>query len=76
MSIDIGSEGMEDFTTHRDPKRKKNYLSRHRPRETWTKNGIRTAGFWARWLLWNQPSLTQSIRDVEQRFNVDLVRRQ
>ena len=29
---------------------------------------IRTAGFWARWLLWSRPSLDGAIEELRQRF--------
>jgi hypothetical protein len=73
-TIHFGADGYSDFTKHKDPQRKKRYLARHRTRENWTRSGIHTAGFWSRWLLWNQPTLTASIRDIERRFNVDIRR--
>jgi len=27
-----------------------------------------TAGFYSRWILWNEPSITQSLRDLKKRF--------
>lgn len=68
--IHFGANGYSDYPTHKDDKRKKSYIARHKPREDWTVSGIDTAGFWARWLLWNKPTYTQSIRDIENRFNV------
>ena len=70
--VDFGASGYSDYTLHKDPNRKENYLSRHSARENWTKSGIETAGFWSRWLLWNLPSLKDSIRDIEKRFNITI----
>ena len=70
MSHHFGSKVYENFTHHGDQKRKDSYLARHKARENWTKNGIHTAGFWSRWLLWNKKSLAKSARDIEIRFNV------
>ena len=67
-TIHFGARGCEDFTTHPDEKRKAAYLARHRATEDWTLSGVETAGFWARWLLWNQASLSASIADVNKRF--------
>ena len=64
-TIHFGAKGYEDFTTHKDTKRKANYLARH-SNENW--NDPMTAGFWARWLLWNKPSLKASVDDVNKRF--------
>ena len=67
-TVHFGARGYEDFTTHGDEKRKAAYLARHRTTENWTLGGVETAGFWARWLLWNQASLSASIADVNKRF--------
>ena len=68
-TIHFGATGHEDFTTSKDEKRKASYLARHKTSEDWTLAGVDTAGFWARWLLWNKPSITASIRDINQRFS-------
>ena len=68
-TIHFGATGYEDFTSSKDEKRKASYLARHKANEDWTLAGVDTAGFWARWLLWNKPSITGSIRDINQRFN-------
>ena len=67
-TLHFGALGYQDFTTSRDEKRKTSYLARHKTSEDWTLAGVDTAGFWARWLLWNKPSITASIRDINQRF--------
>jgi hypothetical protein len=75
-TIHFGSKGMSDYTINQDPNRKRLYIKRHRARaearrrENWNKSGIQTAGFWSRWLLWNKPTLDESIRDIEKRFHV------
>ena len=58
--IAFGQLGAQYFTTHKDEDRKRLYLARHKPRENW--EDPYTAGFWSRWLLWNKPSLRESIR--------------
>ena len=67
-TVHFGASGYLDFTTSKDEKRKASYLARHNSTEDWTLSGVDTAGFWARWLLWNKPSITASIRDINQRF--------
>ena len=61
---------------HRDPARMARYIIRHRAREDWTLRGVRSPGFWSRWLLWNKPSLGASIRDLHRRFPTIRVRRE
>jgi hypothetical protein len=46
--------------------RKQAYLVRHRSNETW--NDRTSAGALSRWLLWNLPTLEQSIADFKRRF--------
>jgi len=74
-TIHFGANGMSDYTKHKDSDRQSSYLKRHRVRENWRKSGIKTAGFWSRWLLWNKPTISSSIRDIEKRFNVNIIRK-
>lgn len=72
-NVKFGAFGMEDYTIHKDKERKKRYIIRHKNNEDWTKSGIRTAGFWSRWLLWNKPSLEASARNIEKKFRVSII---
>ena len=65
----FGATGYEDHTQHGDEKRKASYLARHKAWEDWTLQGVESAGFRARWLLWNKPSLSASIADINRRFS-------
>lgn len=65
-TVSFGQKGAQDFTTHKDPARKEQYLKRHRAREDW--DNPRTAGFWATHLLWNQPAKAASVRDIQRQF--------
>ena len=67
-TIHFGAEGMSDFTKNKDPKRKERYLKRHKKRENWA--DPQTAGALSRWILWNKPTLTASIKDYKSRFNL------
>ncbi len=69
-TVHFGAKGYSDYTIHRDAERMERYTVRHRARENWTRSGIYTAGFWAKWLLWNKPSLTASIHDTARRFRL------
>ena len=71
-TINFGSKGYSDFTLHGDYDRMKRYENRHRSRENWKKSGLKTSGFWAKWILWNKPSLTASIKDTEKRFKIKI----
>lgn len=69
--IDFGAKGMSDFTIHNDPERKQRYLDRHRKNEDWT--DINTAGYWARWALWNKDTLERSLADIEKREGIKII---
>ena len=71
-NVKFGARGYSDYTIHKDPLRMKRYLKRHRSRENWSKGGIRTAGFWARWLLWGHPSLAGARALIEKKFNIKI----
>jgi hypothetical protein len=73
MKHHFGGAGYEDFTTHKDPDRKERYIQRHVKNEDWSKDGIHTSGFWAKHILWNKPSLKESIKDTEKRFNIKII---
>lgn len=73
QTVHFGADGYLDFTQqHGDSKRKKElYIQRHQKNENW--NDLGTAGAWSRWLLWNQPTIQGSIRDIERRFNIKII---
>ena len=73
-TIHFGASGYSDFTLHKDPDRKRLYNIRHKSRENWTKSGMKTAGFWSKWILWNKPSFLSSIKDTAKRFNIKIIR--
>lgn len=64
----FGASGMSDFTKHGDEDRKERYLDRHRKNENW--RDPKSAGALSRFILWNKPTLRESIADYKRRFNV------
>ena len=66
--VAFGAYGYEDFTTHGDNRRKKLYLARHRKNEDW--NDPKTAGALSRWILWNKPTLRESIKSYIKKFHM------
>ena len=65
-TVSFGAAGMSDFTKNKDPERKQRYLNRHRKNENWS--DPTTAGFFAKNILWNKPTITESIKDTNNRF--------
>ena len=65
--IHFGSKNMSDYTIHNDDKRKAAYIARHKKREKW---GEINPGALSKWILWNKPTIQESIKDFEKRFNI------
>ena len=40
--------------------------------ESWGIRGIRSAGFWSRWLLWSFPDIRDAARFIEKTFKVEV----
>jgi hypothetical protein len=62
-------EPYSDFTVHRDELRKERYIQRHRGRENWS--DPTSPGSLSRWILWNKPTLKESIADYRKKFRLD-----
>ena len=67
-TIHFGQEGASDFTKHKDEDRKQLYINRHKKREDHTKTGVDTAGFYAKHILWNKPTIDASIADLNKKY--------
>ncbi len=69
--VNFGAKGMKDFTLHdksvRD-ERKRLYDIRHKKREDWL--NPYSAGALSKFILWNLPTRSASIRDFKKRFNM------
>jgi hypothetical protein len=76
-SVRFGQRGYSDYTIHKDRRRMLRYLARHdRGLEDWSHRGIHKAGFWARWLLWSEPSMEAALRRATKmaRFPVIMIK--
>ena len=65
-TIHFGAKGYSDFTIHKDEERKDRYINRHKRTENW--NDPKTAGFYAKNILWNKKSVKASVEDTNKRF--------
>tara|TARA_B100001027_G_C16214485_1_gene306739 strand:- start:311 stop:610 length:300 start_codon:yes stop_codon:yes gene_type:complete len=65
----FGAAGMSDYTKHKNPSRKRRYLSRHRGREKW--NDYMSAGSLSRYILWGEPSFRASVQKYKKKFNLE-----
>ena len=67
-TVSFGQKMASDFTKHKNPDRKEAYLARHKAREDWINSGAKAAGFYSKNVLWNKPTLKESIDDINKRF--------
>ena len=65
-TIHFGAKGYSDFTIHKDEERKDRYINRHKKTENWS--DPKTAGFYAKNILWNKKSVKASVEDTNKRF--------
>ena len=66
----FGSSSHDNYTIHKDDKRKELYLKRHH------KDNIddpMSAGSLSWYLLWNKPTLQASIKEYERRFGMKYI---
>jgi hypothetical protein len=64
----FGAVGYDDFTKTKDINKREAYLARHKTRENW--DDPTSAGALSRWILWNEPTLSLSIKDFKRRFKL------
>lgn len=68
--VSFGQKGAKDYTLHSPQEReqrKKNYISRHKKNEDWT--DYMSAGFYSKHILWNKPTIKESIKDINKMFS-------
>ena len=66
--INFGSSFYEDYTQHKNEARKKSYLSRHK-HDNFNPN---YASFYSTNLLWNKPTLKESIKATNDKYNLNI----
>lgn len=69
-TIHFGASGYSDYTQHHDKERRNRYIERHQTRENW--QNYRTPGFWARWVLWNQPTIYDGLKEISGFLNAPI----
>jgi hypothetical protein len=66
----FGSDVGKTFIEHGDLKKKSAWIARHKNDKGY--NNKHSGIFYSKNLLWNKPTLKQSIKDVEKRFNIKI----
>lgn len=66
-SVHFGSKGSKTFLDHNDEKKKENYIKRHEALdENWSAPTV--PGTLSRYILWNKPTIEESLQDYLDRF--------
>ena len=42
-------------------------------KENWKKSGMKSAGFWSRWLLWSEPTIEEAKSLIESKFKIRII---
>lgn len=74
--IYFGQAGYNDFIIYnkiegreKANKMKNAYIARHsKMNENWGKSGINTAGFYSRWLLWEEPTIELAYKKLKKKL--------
>ena len=68
-TIHFGQKNASDYTIHKDDERKKRYLQRHTHDHF---NNPLYPSFFSTNLLWNKKTLSESIKDTNNKYNVNI----
>ena len=71
-TVQFGLKNASDFTRHKDPERKARYINRHK-KEDWT--DPYRASTLSRYILWNLPTIGASIKDMNRRFGIKIIKK-
>ena len=66
-TISFGASGYQDYTTHKDHKRREQYIKRHGT-EDWGRSNIESAAWLSRFILWEKPSMMEAIRNANSMY--------
>lgn len=67
---DFGAKRYEDYTIHKDDKRKKNYIQRHsNEKDLWENDPFAPATL-SRFVLWEKPDLEESWKFYKNKFDL------
>ena len=66
-TISFGHSAYQDYTKHKDPKRRENYISRH-SKEDWSKSNIASPAWMSRYILWEKPTLKGAVDNANKKY--------
>ena len=69
-TLHFGSSQYSDYTLTNNERRKELYKLRHASDNI---NDLSFSGCWSWWLLWNMKTIEESIKDMMERFNINII---
>jgi len=67
-TVSFGAKGYSDYTKHKDPKRKENYIARHPAAEDRSKSNIASPAWMSRFILWEKPTLQGAVENANKKY--------
>jgi hypothetical protein len=67
-TVHFGAEGYSDYTKHRDKERRERYIKRHKKNEDWSRSNLMSAGFLARHVLWEEPTVRGAVEKLNKKY--------
>jgi len=77
VKVHFGSSTSSTFIDHNDLTKKKNYLARHNAIKL--KDGTRAVdkilspSFLSKWVLWNKKTLSEALKEIEDKFDIKII---
>ena len=68
QTIGFGDPKYQDYTKHKDPDRKDEYISRHKSNKYWSKSNIASPAWMSRFILWEKPTLKGAIDNANKKY--------
>ena len=66
--VHFGARGYTDFTRGASPERRERYIKRHKKNEDWSRSNLMSAGFMARHVLWEEPTVRGAVQKLNQKY--------
>ena len=68
-TIHFGLSSYDDFTTHKNSKRRDNYIARHKGSgQDWSKSNIASPSWMSRFILWEKPTLKGAVESANKKY--------
>jgi hypothetical protein len=67
-TVHFGAAGYTDFTRGAGEERRARYIKRHKKNEDWSRSNLMSAGFLARHVLWEEPTVRGALEKLNKKY--------